>query len=128
MPDKAQPGWTIGSCSGPIVLRKHAADDVLIDVDAKGTCNLLGDAGTASSGIAALEFNDRVDEFLRWAFWAGPSMTSEEKNHRYLHLLSASWNRNKVLGFRTTATLRSRLAGTNSDARPKTKRSNEFRF
>src|SRR5262245_20970837 len=76
MPDKAQPGWTIGSCSGPIVLRKHAADDVLIDVDAKGTRNLLGDAGTASSGIAALEFNDRVDEFLRWAFWAGPSMTS----------------------------------------------------
>jgi len=32
--------------------------------------------GTASPGIAAFEFDDRVDEFLRWAFWTGPSMTS----------------------------------------------------
>jgi hypothetical protein len=42
--------------------------------------------------------------------------------------LSASWNLNKVLGFRMTASLGNRLAGTNSDPRPKTKRSNEFRF
>ena len=67
MPDKAQPGRTIGSGSRPIVLREHAADDVFVDIDAKGTRNLLGNAGTASPGIAAFEFDDRVDEFLRWA-------------------------------------------------------------
>jgi hypothetical protein len=51
-----------------------------------------------------------------------------EKSHRYLPFLSASWNRNKVLGFRTTASLGSRPAGTNSDPKPKTTRSNDFRF
>jgi hypothetical protein len=50
------------------------------------------------------------------------------RSHRYLRLLSASWKLNKVLGFRMTASLGSRLAGTNSDPRPKTKRSNELRF
>jgi hypothetical protein len=42
--------------------------------------------------------------------------------------LNASWNFNKVLGFRITASFESRLAGMNSDPRPKTKRSKEFRF
>jgi hypothetical protein len=45
-----------------------------------------------------------------------------------LRFLSASWNLNKVPGFRMTASLENRLAGTNSDPRPKTERSNEFRF
>src|SRR5262249_57826405 len=98
---------------------------VFVDIDAKGTRNLLCDAGAANTGIAALELDDCVDEFLRWAFWAGAPMTS---SHRYLRFLNATWNLNKVLGFRTTASLENRFAGTNSDPRPKTNRSNEFRF
>jgi hypothetical protein len=50
------------------------------------------------------------------------------RSHRYFAFLEASWNLNKVLGFRMTASLGIRLAGTNSDPRPKTKRSNAFRF
>jgi hypothetical protein len=68
MPDQARPGRTIGPCFGSIVLREHAADDVFVDIDAKGTRNLLCDAGTTNTGIAALELDDRVDEFLRWPF------------------------------------------------------------
>src|SRR5262249_22960341 len=79
MPDKAQPRWAIGSCSRSIVLREHAADDVFVDIDAKGTRNLLCDAGAANTGIAALELDDCVDEFLRWAFWAGAPMTSRRE-------------------------------------------------
>jgi hypothetical protein len=75
MPDKAQPGRTICSCFGSIVFRKHAADDVFVDIDAKGTRNLLCDAGTANTGIAALELDDRTDEFFRWPFWSGAPMT-----------------------------------------------------
>ena len=67
MPDKAQPGRAIGSCFGSIVFREHAADDVFVDIDAKGVRNLLCDAGTANTGIAAFELDDRVDEFLRWS-------------------------------------------------------------
>src|SRR5713101_8552146 len=76
MPDKAQPGRAIGSCLGSIVFREHPADDVFVDIDAKGVRNLLGDAGTANAGVAAFELDDRVDEFLRWSFRAGAPMTS----------------------------------------------------
>src|SRR5262245_61109079 len=79
MPDKAQPGRAIGSSSGAIVLGEHATDDVFVDIDAKGPRDLLGDAGTANTGIAALERDDRVDEFLRWPFWARAPMTSRRK-------------------------------------------------
>jgi len=61
-------------------------------------------------------------------FGPGRRWPADEKSHPYLRLLSASWNLNKVLGFRITASLGRRLAGTNSDPRAKTKRSNEFRF
>ena len=80
MPDKAQPGWAIISRSGSIVFCQHAADHVFVDIDVKGTRDLSGDAGTANMGIAAFEFDDRVDELLRWPFWAGaPTATRREK-------------------------------------------------
>jgi hypothetical protein len=53
MPDKAQPGRAIDSGFGSIVFREHPADDVFVDIDAKGVCNLLCDAGTANTRIAA---------------------------------------------------------------------------
>jgi len=53
------------------VLREYAADDVFVDIDAKGTGDLLGDTGAADPGIAALELDDQVDEFLRWLFGPG---------------------------------------------------------
>src|SRR5947199_10862242 len=75
MPEKAQPGRTICSCFGSIMFGEHAADDVFVNIDAKGVRNLLCDAGTANTGIVALEVDDRVDDFLRWPFWAGAPMT-----------------------------------------------------
>jgi hypothetical protein len=54
MPDKAQPGRTIGSCLGAVVFREHPADDVFVDLDAKYMRNLLCDAGTTNTGIAGM--------------------------------------------------------------------------
>jgi hypothetical protein len=79
MSDKAQPGRAIRSCLGSIVFREHPADDVFVDIDTKGMRDLLCDAGTANTGIAALELDDRVDEFLRWPFWSGAPMTSRRE-------------------------------------------------
>ena len=79
MPDKAQPGRTICSRFGSIVFREHSADDVFVDIDAKGTRYLLRDAGTANTGIAALELDDRVDELLRRSLRAGAPMTSRRE-------------------------------------------------
>jgi len=45
-----------------------------------------------------------------------------------MHFLSASWNLNKVRGFRMTASLGIRLGGTNSDPMPRSRGSEEFRF
>src|SRR6266403_2689910 len=79
MPDKAQPGRTIGSRFGSIVFRQHPADDVFVDIDAESVRNLLCDAGTANAGVAAFELDDRVDEFLRRSLRAGAPMTSRRE-------------------------------------------------
>jgi len=51
--------------SWPVMLREHAANDIFVDVDAEGMRNLLGDAYTAELGVAALQLDDRRDEFCR---------------------------------------------------------------
>jgi len=61
------------------MFREHAADDVFVDINAKSPRNLQCDAGTANTGIAALELDDCVDEFLRWSFWAGAPMTARRE-------------------------------------------------
>src|SRR5262249_43650967 len=105
-----------------------AADDVVVDIDAKGTRNLLCDAGTANTGIAALELDDRVNEFLRWPFGTGALMTSRREKAPIFAFLERLMKSQQGPGLQMTASLGSRLAGTNSDPKPKTKRSNEFRF
>ena len=79
MSDKAQPGRAIGSCLRSIVFPEHPADDVFVDIDAKGVRNLLCNAGTANAGVAAFELDDRVDEFLRRSLRAGAPMTSRRE-------------------------------------------------
>src|SRR6266550_4628237 len=74
MPDKAQPGRTIGSRFGSIVFRQHPADNVFVDIDAESVRNLLCDAGTANTGVAAFELDDRVEFLPRWSFWSGAPM------------------------------------------------------
>jgi hypothetical protein len=46
------------------VFREHPADDVFVDIDAKGVRKLLCDAGTTNTGIAAFELDDRVDSMV----------------------------------------------------------------
>ena len=76
MSDKAQPGRAIGSCLRSIVFPEHPADDVFVDIDAKGVRNLLCNAGTANAGVAAFELDDRLDEVLPRSLRAGAPMTT----------------------------------------------------
>src|SRR5712691_1318647 len=128
MADKAQPGRTIGSCFGSIVFREHPADDVFVDFDAKGVRNLLCDAGTANTGIAALELDDRTDEFFRWPFWSGAPMTTRREKPPIFAVLERLMESQQGSGLQDDRDLGIRLGGTNSDPRLKTKRSYEFRF
>jgi hypothetical protein len=50
------------------VLSEDAAHDIFVDLDAKRVSNLLGNARTPESRIAALHFEDRRDELLRGPF------------------------------------------------------------
>ena len=79
MSDKAQPRRAIGSCLRSIVFPEHPADDVFVDIDAKGVRNLLCNAGTAKAGVAAFELDDRLDEFLRRSLRAGAPMISRRE-------------------------------------------------
>ena len=79
--------------------------------------------GQPTRGLRRLNSTNRVDEFLRWPFWAGAPMVSRREKPPIFALLERIVEPELVLGFRMTATLGIRLAGTNSDPRPKTKRS-----
>jgi hypothetical protein len=69
------------------VFREHPADDVFVDIDAKGVRNLPHDAGTANAGVAAFDLDDRVDEFLRRSLRARARMTSRREEPPILAFL-----------------------------------------
>jgi hypothetical protein len=60
------------------VFPEHPADDVFVDIDAKGVRNLLCNAGTANA-VAAFELDDRLDEFLPRSLRAGAPMTTRRE-------------------------------------------------
>ena len=49
---------------------------ILIDVGSKDFVDLLCDPWAAKPWVALFHFNDRLDEFGRWAFGAGFSFTA----------------------------------------------------
>ena len=55
----------------PIVFRKHAANDIFVDLDAEGIRDLLGDPHGAETRIAPLHLNDGRDEFRGRTFGTG---------------------------------------------------------
>ena len=72
VPDECQPRRTVGSgIAWPVVLPEHASNDVLVKLDAEGVSDLLGDAYATEPWIAALQLDDRRDEFGGRAFRAG---------------------------------------------------------
>jgi len=52
------------------VLREHAADNILVNLDAEGMSDLLRDADTAELGIAALRLDDCRNKLGGWTFRA----------------------------------------------------------
>ena len=76
--DECQPGGAIGSgVAWAVVPREHATHDIFVDVNAEGMRDLLGDTHTAEPGVAALQLNDRRDEFWRGSFGARFAATAE---------------------------------------------------
>jgi len=69
---EGQPGGTKGSgVAGAVVLLKHSAHDILVDLGAECMSDLLSDAQVSEFGIAGLHLDDCRDEFQRWPFRAG---------------------------------------------------------
>ncbi|MCK7499520.1 MAG: hypothetical protein MZW92_60830 [Comamonadaceae bacterium] len=124
--DECQPGGTIGAgVAGPIVLREHAANDILVDRDAEDMRDLLGDAHAAETRIAPLHLDDGCDEFRGRTFGTGlcGDADEEEKSRRYLRSTRAWWNLNSVAGLMSAPSFAIRRGLTNSVVRPSTTRS-----
>ena len=66
MADEGEPG---GSISGlwVVALGEDAPHYIFVDVDAKGSCDLLSDSGTSEPRILALHLKNKLDELWRWA-------------------------------------------------------------
>lgn len=52
------------------MLREYAANDIFVELDAKGISDLLGDSHATKARIAVLHLDDRRDEFRGWPFRA----------------------------------------------------------
>ena len=84
MTDKGKPRWPSGPGFRPEVCCQNPAHDVLVDVDAEGQRDLLGDALAAPSTITPFHFNDRVDQCFRWSFGTGPADSFGRKQQAVL--------------------------------------------
>ena len=56
----------------PIVLRENTPHDIFVDLETESDVDCVSDARTAKSRVSSLEFDNGIDEILRWALWAGP--------------------------------------------------------
>ncbi len=53
-----------------IVFCENASHNVLVDIDAKGPCDLLCDPGGAEPGIPPFHLQNELNEFGRWSLGA----------------------------------------------------------
>ena len=60
---ESEPGWAAGVSNWSEVIGQDASDNVFIDGDTEGQCNLLGDSRSTPGGIALFHFDNGVDEF-----------------------------------------------------------------
>src|SRR5450631_2999678 len=62
--DEGEPGWTIASRGTSEMLSEDAAHHILGDFDTERMGNLLGNSRAPESRIAALDLENRCNEFL----------------------------------------------------------------
>ena len=64
MSDKCKPRRSTVIRTWPVMCGEDTSNDILIDVYSECFGNLLSDSSAAKAGIALLQFNDSLDEFL----------------------------------------------------------------
>ena len=128
--EEGQPGGAIRPrMAGTIMDREHTAHRILVDLDAEGMRNLLGDAQIAEVRIARFHLDDRRDEFCGRTFGPGRRRCGdEEKSRRYFRSTNALWNFSSVTGLISAPSFTSRRGVTNSVVNPSRKRSIDVRF
>ncbi len=72
---RSQPGWPTAAWVRAVVCCEYSANNVFIQLQTKCQIDLLGDSGTAETGVAPLYLNDGLDDFPRWTFgaWLAPT-------------------------------------------------------
>src|SRR5258708_7461553 len=73
--EKVKAGRTLRAGIWGVVVARNSSNDILVDFNAKGQGDLLGDARTAPIGIAPFHLNDSLDEFPLRSLW--PRSTSD---------------------------------------------------
>ena len=132
VPDECQPGGAVGSgVAWPIAFREHATHDILVDVDAESTNDLLGDADTAGTGLRRF-ISTIAAMSLRKDLWgqvcgdAGRGV--QEEQVIYFRSTKTWWNLSSVAGLTSAPSFAIRRGLTNGVHTPGTTRSRVVRF
>ena len=84
LPIKREPGWTFRIALRPVMSGENATHDILVDLDAEGQGELLSHSRATPVRITLFHFNDCVDEFFLWSFWARLTPALGRKQHSVL--------------------------------------------
>ena len=86
MPEKRKPGRTSRTRFRPVVNAQNSAHDILVNIDSENQRDLLGDAGTPPTGVAAFHRNDGIDEFFVGSLRTRPMLAFGRKQDAVLSL------------------------------------------
>ena len=127
--DERQPRRSGSSGGWTIVLRQHAAHDVLVDVDPERLRDDARNAWTPEPRIARFELHDGVDERIARPLRSGrPGEMARREQAPVLATDQRPMKREQLEGRRPTATFRMRPGFRNSDANPQRRRSAVVKF
>ena len=122
MTQQGEPRRFLPTALGAVVHGQNSADHILVDFDAKGFGQVLGNLRTAKTGIALLEFTDGSDQFPRGSFWTWLLLRTRGVEESILEILEPNMKAQQGGGL-VMAVRKSRPGLRNCAQNPKSTRS-----
>ena len=110
MAQQREPRRTPHAAFGPIMGCQNPPNDVLVNLDAEGFSQLLGNPGAAKPRIALLEFNDSSDQFRGWSLGTRLALAGSEIEPPVLACLEGRMKSEQGRGFENHRATQNRVA------------------
>src|SRR6516225_11983230 len=118
VPKKRKPARATRTRFGAVVHTQNSANDILVDRDSENQRDLLGDAGTAPAGIAALHGDHGINELFIRPFRARPGAAFGRKQLAILPFAEQAVETQQSRGFQNNSRTKSPRGADEERAQP----------